>query len=84
MLGGLWPVKGGILTKPSKGRVFYVPQRPYLSTSSLLEQFIYPHTEADMREAGMTEKDLDKILDIVALKHVVCLFTFSPHMKPAN
>lgn len=71
MLGGLWPVKGGILYKPAKRDIFYIPQRPYLSTSCLRDQFIYPHTKEDMEAKGITDADLDGLLDIVDLRRVV-------------
>ncbi|XP_064797222.1 ATP-binding cassette sub-family D member 3-like isoform X2 [Oncorhynchus masou masou] len=31
VLGELWPLFGGQLTKPERGKLFYVPQRPYMT-----------------------------------------------------
>jgi ABC-type uncharacterized transport system fused permease/ATPase subunit len=31
ILGDLWPLFNGTLTKPSPSKLFYVPQKPYLA-----------------------------------------------------
>ena len=71
ILGGLWPVLGGRLTKPRRRQMFYVPQRPYLALGSLRDQLIYPHTEEDMRAAGHSDADLEDLLAHVDLGYLV-------------
>jgi len=74
ILGGLWPVYGGTVRKPPLSQVFYVPQRPYLSSGSLRQQIIYPDSLRIMRNKGITDHDLLSILKILDLDHLVDQF----------
>lgn len=67
VLCGLWPLYGGTLYRPPRGRMFYIPQRPYLAIGSLREQVIYPMTTLEMRDRNIRDEDLQKLLDEVHL-----------------
>lgn len=69
MIGGLWPVYGGVLKKPDS--VFYIPQRPYLPQGSLRQQVIYPEAEASYHAAGRDDAFLAAIFDDVSLSHIL-------------
>lgn len=72
ILGGLWPLFGGTLTKPGKDQIFYIPQRPYLPNGTLRDQVIYPHDKLTMmKQKNMMDKDLRDILAKVHLEHIL-------------
>ena len=71
ILGGLWPVYGGTVLKPDHGDIFYIPQRPYLSRGTLLQQIIYPDSVRQMRAKKVSESDLMPWLEAVDIAHIV-------------
>eukprot|EP01129_Flabellula_baltica_P000975 TRINITY_DN1089_c0_g1_i1.p1 TRINITY_DN1089_c0_g1~~TRINITY_DN1089_c0_g1_i1.p1 ORF type:complete len:696 (+),score=156.24 TRINITY_DN1089_c0_g1_i1:68-2089(+) len=71
ILGGLWPMWGGVLTKPASDKLFYIPQRPYLCIGTLRDQIIYPHSKRDMIDSGKTDEDLKELLGEVHLEYLV-------------
>lgn len=71
ILGGLWPVYGGTVRKPPYSDIFYIPQRPYLSRGSLRQQVIYPDSVREMRDKGMTDRDLYRVLSLVEIEGIV-------------
>ncbi|GAA5853045.1 hypothetical protein JCM3766R1_000852 [Sporobolomyces carnicolor] len=71
ILGGLWPIYGGTVTKPPASEFTYIPQRPYLSLGTLRDQVIYPHSRRQMIERGITDADLLEILVLLDLDQIV-------------
>ncbi|XP_034634447.1 ATP-binding cassette sub-family D member 3 [Trachemys scripta elegans] len=71
VLGELWPLFGGCLTKPERGKLFYVPQRPYMTLGTLRDQVIYPDTIEDQRKKGIADQVLKEYLDNVQLGQIL-------------
>ncbi|CAI5776698.1 ATP-binding cassette sub-family D member 3 isoform X2 [Podarcis lilfordi] len=71
VLGELWPLFGGCLTKPERGKLFYVPQRPYMTLGTLRDQVIYPDTVDDQRRKGISDQVLKEYLDNVQLGQIL-------------
>lgn len=71
ILGGLWPLFGGTLVKPAPGKLFYVPQRPYMTLGTLRDQVIYPHSFEEMTQNGKSDEDLLEYLRLVHLEYLV-------------
>ena len=79
ILGGLWPVYGGVVKKPcsqstlqtTSTDIFYIPQRPYLSRGTLRQQIIYPDTPLQMRQKSITDTDLLSYLSAIDIAHLV-------------
>ncbi|GAW03395.1 adrenoleukodystrophy protein [Lentinula edodes] len=71
ILGGLWPVYGGVVRKPPASSFILIPQRPYLTIGTLRDQVIYPHSQREMIARDITDDDLFKILKVVQMENVV-------------
>lgn len=71
ILGELWPLFGGTLTKPPRSKLFYIPQRPYMCLGTLRDQVIYPHTKEEMRRRGKTDDVLTQHLERVQLSYLL-------------
>lgn len=67
---GLWPVFEGTVRRPEDAEIMFLPQRPYLSSGSLRDQVIYPHSYPDYLESGKTDADLLKIMERAHLGYI--------------
>jgi len=73
IVAGLWPTYRGLVSRPrttGTDGVMFLPQRVYLSTGTLRDQVIYPHTEADMAASGRRDRDLLAMLDDAKLAYL--------------
>lgn len=73
VLGGLWPVYRGLVSRPRNSGIdgiMFLPQRPYLASGTLRDQVIYPHSEIDMRDSGRRDSELLQILEDVRLGYL--------------
>lgn len=72
VLAGLWPLYGGTLHRPSRSRIFYVPQRPYLALGTLRENVTYPMTWREaVEQRGATDESITELLEKVHLGDIV-------------
>ncbi|RZC34269.1 ABC tran and/or AAA 23 domain containing protein [Asbolus verrucosus] len=71
VLGELWPLFGGELTKPPRGKLFYIPQRPYMTLGCLRDQLTYPHSGSEAIRRGTTDRQLEEHLHRVQLGYLL-------------
>lgn len=65
IIGELWPLAKGTVTKPMPEDILFVPQKPYLVSGTFRDQIIYPHDHAKMLARNVTDDDLKHFLAIV-------------------
>ncbi len=71
ILGDLWPLFNGTLTKPQASKLFYVPQKPYVAIGTLRDQVIYPDSPEESLAKGFSDKRLLELLSAVHLEYLV-------------
>ncbi|KAF9973410.1 ATP-binding cassette sub- D member 3 [Actinomortierella ambigua] len=71
ILGDLWPLFGGTVTKPEPSKLFYVPQKPYLALGTFRDQVIYPDTKAQAAAKGYDDSKLMELLEVVHLGYLI-------------
>lgn len=73
IVAGLWPTYRGLVSRPRSvgiDGIMFLPQRPYLSTGTLRDQVIYPHTAVDMKDTGRNDRELSKVLEEARLGYL--------------
>ncbi|ORC84782.1 70 kDa peroxisomal membrane protein [Trypanosoma theileri] len=75
LLGGLWPLESGRIIKPRNDQIYYVPQRPYMSSGTLRDQITYPQLSSEIGVSESTLLDcLEKaMVDDILLKPNITL-----------
>lgn len=68
-LAGLWKVGAGTVTRPSDEDTLFLPQKPFLSLSSLRDNVLYPLEGA--AAAAVSDADVEAALQRVNLPNVV-------------
>eukprot|EP01116_Phalansterium_solitarium_P008385 TRINITY_DN2223_c0_g1_i1.p2 TRINITY_DN2223_c0_g1~~TRINITY_DN2223_c0_g1_i1.p2 ORF type:complete len:430 (-),score=198.35 TRINITY_DN2223_c0_g1_i1:127-1416(-) len=70
VLAGLWPLISGTMVKPSKSKLFYVPQQPYMAPGTLRDQITYPLSFTGLSTQSV-DKRLDELMSLVELSYLV-------------
>jgi ABC-type protease/lipase transport system fused ATPase/permease subunit len=88
VLGGLWPLVAGRITKPGTGadlshEIFYVPQRPYMAVGTLRDQLIYPLTAAEETQP-LTMDGMHELLRNVDLEYLLERYLPAEEVNWAN
>jgi len=71
VVGELWPLHNGRMIKPRNQDFLFVPQKPYQVLGTLRDQIIYPDTPLQMQTSGITDADLESLLDLVDPSHTI-------------
>lgn len=73
MLAGLWPLQAGTVSLPARDELFYLSQRPYMYSGSLMEQLMYPKLPGAVigDKVSFNEKTGRQCLESVQLGHLI-------------
>jgi len=64
ILGDLWPLHSGVVVKPPKNEIVFIPSRPYQVLGSLRDQIIYPDTVHELDQQRVADRELASLLSI--------------------
>lgn len=73
LMAGLWPLQAGCLSLPARDEMFYLSQRPYMYSGSLMEQLMYPKLPGVIIGENITfdEKSARHCLEVVQMGNLV-------------
>jgi ATP-binding cassette subfamily D (ALD) protein 4 len=73
ILGGLWPYTSGIVNRPSKKQLMFIPQDPYIlvGLTTLRDQITYPHSQKTKDERDSTQSELLEALQKAKLEYIL-------------
>jgi putative ATP-binding cassette transporter len=66
VIAGLWDRGGGVVGRPPRAEMAFLPQRPYMALGDLRAQLIYPR-----QDLAIDDDELARLLQEVRLGHVV-------------
>lgn len=69
LLGGLWPLTAGTMKVPEPGKLFYIPQRPYLFSGTLSDQITYPTLNPGLNSSN--DLEMLHLLETVQLSYIL-------------
>lgn len=65
-IAGLWNSGTGIIERPSREKILFLPQKPYMILGSLRQQLLYPNHQLDIDDQQLLQQ-----LEQVNLAHLV-------------
>lgn len=68
VLAELWPLQSGVISRPPRGEIFYLSQRPYLVRGTLRDQVRYPTPPLSVSRATKGKK-WSSSASLQSLKH---------------
>jgi putative ATP-binding cassette transporter len=65
-IAGLWPIGSGLLERPPRRDIMFLPQRPYMIDGDLRDQLLYPYTDE-----ALSDDEILAVVDKVNLADVL-------------
>lgn len=74
ILAGIWKPESGIIQQSFVSdvtNVLFLPQKPFLTNGSLLDQVVYPVLRSSIQDYELTRDNVEKALEAVDLLHLI-------------